>query len=49
MFCVRYVDIVNRKRVHLIAAANIIGYGGTMISLTRLVLQVPQTKFHFFF
>lgn len=46
---VRYVDTVSKKRVHIIAAANIIGYGGSMVGLySDWYSKYPQTKFHFF-
>lgn len=39
----------NKKRVRLVAAANIIGYGGTMVALySTWYSNYPQTHFHFF-
>lgn len=38
-----------RKRIRLVTAANIIGYGGTMVGLYQAWYKdYPQTKFHFF-
>jgi hypothetical protein len=40
---------LNKKRVKLVAAANIIGYGATMIGLySDWYKNYPQTNFHFF-
>jgi hypothetical protein len=39
----------NKKRVRIVAAANIIGYGATMIGLYSIWYKdYPQTKFHTF-
>ncbi|MCW3112141.1 MAG: hypothetical protein JWR18_537 [Segetibacter sp.] len=40
---------LNKKRVKLVAAGNILGYGGTMIGLySDWYKNYPQTNFHFF-
>lgn len=40
---------LNQRRVKLVAAANIIGYGGTMVALySNWYKNYPQTSFHFF-
>ena len=40
---------INRKRIRLVAAANVIGYGGTMIGLySDWYKNYPQSNFHFF-
>jgi uncharacterized protein YfiM (DUF2279 family) len=42
-------SIANNKRIKLVAAANIIGYGGTMIGLySDWYKNYPQSSFHFF-
>lgn len=42
-------NIKNNKRIKLVAAANIIGYGGTMIGLySDWYKNYPQSSFHFF-
>src|SRR5438874_2371911 len=39
----------NKKRVRLVTAANIAGYGGTMAGLySAWYSNYPQTRFHFF-
>ena len=39
----------NKKRIHLVTAANIIGYGGTTIGFNSAwYSQYPRSKFHFF-
>jgi uncharacterized protein YfiM (DUF2279 family) len=39
----------NKKRIRLVAAANIIGYGGSMAALySAWYKDYPQTNFHFF-
>lgn len=39
----------NRKRIRLVTAANIIGYGGTLIGLNALwYAHYPRSSFHFF-
>jgi hypothetical protein len=39
----------NKKRVHLITAANIAGYGGTLIGFNAAwYSQYPRSRFHFF-
>lgn len=41
--------VPNKKRVKLVVAANVIGYGGTMIGLySDWYKNYPQTNFHFF-
>ncbi|HSU52365.1 MAG TPA: DUF2279 domain-containing protein [Segetibacter sp.] len=42
-------DSLSKKRVRLVAAANIIGYGGTMVGLySDWYKNYPQSSFHFF-
>ncbi|MDQ6815678.1 MAG: YfiM family protein [Bacteroidota bacterium] len=42
-------ESLNKKRVKMVAAANIIGYGGTMIGLySDWYSNYPQSNFHFF-
>ena len=39
----------NKKRVHLVTGANIVGYGGTLIGLNALwYAKYPRSGFHFF-
>jgi len=39
----------NKKRIRLVAAANIVGYGGTMIGLNAAwYANYPRSSFHFF-
>jgi uncharacterized protein YfiM (DUF2279 family) len=43
------ISILNKKRVKLVAAANIIGYGATTIGLySDWYKNYPQSNFHFF-
>jgi hypothetical protein len=42
-------NILNKKRTKLVAAGNVIGYGGTMIGLySDWYKNYPQSNFHFF-
>ncbi|HEX8461967.1 MAG TPA: DUF2279 domain-containing protein [Segetibacter sp.] len=44
-----YNTLPNKKRVKLITAANIVGYGGTMVGLyAAWYKNYPQSNFHFF-
>jgi uncharacterized protein YfiM (DUF2279 family) len=39
----------NKKRIRLVTAANVLGYGGTMVALySTWYKNYPQTHFHFF-
>jgi hypothetical protein len=39
----------NKKRIQLVTAANIVGYGGALVGLNALWYQkYPRSKFHFF-
>jgi Predicted periplasmic lipoprotein (DUF2279) len=39
----------NKKRVHLVTAANIVGYGGALVGLNALwYAKFPRSGFHFF-
>lgn len=39
----------NRKRIHLVTAANIVGYGGALVALNELwYANYPRSAFHFF-
>jgi uncharacterized protein YfiM (DUF2279 family) len=41
--------IPNKKRIRLVTAANIVGYGGTMVGLySAWYKDYPQSSFHFF-
>lgn len=42
-------DPFNKKRVRLVTAANIVGYGGTLIGLNAIwYAKYPRSAFHFF-
>jgi len=39
----------NKKRIHLVTAANIVGYGGTLVGLNAIwYAHYPRSAFHFF-
>ena len=39
----------NKKRIHLVTAANIIGYGGALVGLNAIwYAKYPRSSFHFF-
>ncbi|MDB5229373.1 MAG: hypothetical protein JWN76_178 [Chitinophagaceae bacterium] len=43
------VSHINEKRIRIVAAANLIGYGGSLVSLySTWYKKYPQTHFHFF-
>jgi len=43
------VPVPNKKRIRMVTAGNIIGYGGTMVGLySAWYSKYPQTHFHFF-